>query len=64
MPAITTNKPAAGMSATSGPMFEEPDFGSDTKEEQPLAPVPTPAVPSATTATATATTAQSASTEK
>jgi hypothetical protein len=32
MPALPNSKPAAGMSATSGPMFEEPNFG----EEKPV----------------------------
>ena len=44
MPAIPSKEPAAGMSATSGPLGDEPDFGG---EEIPPAPVPTPAAPSA-----------------
>ncbi|KAJ4377946.1 hypothetical protein N0V83_000776 [Neocucurbitaria cava] len=53
LPAIPTSKPAAGMSATSGPMFDEPDFDSNTKEEKPIAPSTTPAAPSATEPSAT-----------
>src|SRR2546429_117785 len=41
-PAIPTTKPAPGMSATSGPLGDEPDFSADTKEGQPAAPAAAP----------------------
>jgi hypothetical protein len=41
LPAIPSSKPAAGMSATSGPMFDEPNFG----EEKPAAPAAPAAAP-------------------
>jgi hypothetical protein len=49
MPEIPASKPAAGMSATSGPLNDDP-FSPEPKEEQPAAaaaaatvPEPTPA---------------------
>lgn len=48
MPTLPTKEPAQGMSATSGPLGDEPDFGTDVKEEAPPAPGPTPAVTTTT----------------
>jgi hypothetical protein len=44
MPEIPASKPAAGMSATSGPLNDDP-FSPEPKEEQPAALAPTPAAP-------------------
>jgi len=51
MPTIPASKPADGMSATSGPLLDEPHFGSGNKEEQPLDPAA--AAPIAGTAAST-----------
>jgi hypothetical protein len=71
LPAIPSSQPAAGMSATSGPMFDEPNFGEGkpaapaapaaapapaAQAEEPVAPAPTPAAP--TTAAAPAPSAE------
>lgn len=45
MPEIPATKPAAGMSATSGPLSDDP-FATEPKEEQAAA---APAAPAATT---------------
>jgi hypothetical protein len=50
-PAIPATKPAPGMSATSGPLGDEPDFGADDKDES-AAPAAAPA-PEVTPAPAT-----------
>jgi hypothetical protein len=58
LPALPNNKPAAGMSATSGPMFEVPNFGEEkaantaapvAQAEQFAAPAPSAAPTAATT---------------
>lgn len=51
MPEIPAAKPAAGMSATSGPLNDDP-FSAEPKKEEAAAPVPTPAAPAAATTTA------------
>jgi hypothetical protein len=63
MPALPNSKPAAGMSATSGPMFEEPNFGEEkasdrasvAQAQQPVAAPTATASSAAPTGTAPAT---------
>jgi hypothetical protein len=57
MPEMAAPKPAAGMSATSGPLNDDP-FGAEPKEEKAAAYEPTPFTP------VTATTAQPTPAEK
>lgn len=42
------------MSATSGPLFDEPDFGSDAKQEHAVAPATALDAPAAPAAASTA----------
>lgn len=42
-PVVPAVKPAPGMSATSGPLGDEPDFGAEKEGEQPANPTHTPA---------------------